>query len=238
MRRMSGVLAAATIALVSALPASAQGMERMMVTANQVEESARISAPAVYRQIPADFVMVAITYQSATRDAAERRKELETMFDRLKAKAGKTQGFSLAGGTLGQSMADIDTVLFTDVYSSDYSGTGRFTLTLSIDTKEEESFEALMKRAQDFVASIDTQGRAEAYLGDTQYIGARDVAKHRADLVGDIAKEVSDLRRNFGMSSTTKVILTGLESRIITQPSGPLELEIFIPYTLTLEAGN
>ena len=134
-------------------------------------------------------------------------------------------------------MADIDTVLFTDVFSSDYSGTGRFTLTLSIDTKEEESFEALMKRAQQFVVSIETQGRAEAYLGDTQYIGARDVAKHRADLVGDIAKEVSDLRITFGMTGS-KVILTGLESRIITQPSGPLELEIFIPYTLTLEAGN
>jgi hypothetical protein len=34
------------------------------------------------------------------------------------------------------------------------------------------------------------------------------------------------------------VVLTGLENRIITQPSGPLELEIFIPYTLTLESGE
>lgn len=235
MRRMFGFLMLAAIASGVALPASAQGMERMMVTSNQVEESARISAPAVYRQIPADFVMVAITYQSATRDAAERRKELETMFDRLKARASRTEGFSLAGGTLGRSMADIDTVLFTDVYNSDYSGTGRFTLTLSIDTKPEESFEALMKRAQQFVSSIEAQGRAEAYLGDTQFIGARDVAKHRADLVADIAKEVSTLQTAFGPNGS-KVTLTGLESRIITQPSGPLELEIFIPYTLTLEA--
>lgn len=237
MRRMFGFLMLAAIASGVALPVSAQGMERMMVTSNQVEESARISAPAIYRQIPADFVMVAITYQSATRDAAERRKELETMFDRLKARASRTEGFSLAGGTLGRSMADIDTVLFTDVYGSDYSGTGRFTLTLSIDTKPEESFEALMKRAQQFVSSIEAQGRAEAYLGDTQYIGARDVAKHRADLIADIAREVSGLQTAFGPNGS-KVTLTGLESRIITQPSGPLELEIFIPYTLTLEAGS
>lgn len=238
MRAMSLVLATVMLAASAALPALAQDMERMMVTSNRVEESARISAPAIYRQIPADFVLVAVTYQSATRDTGERRRELETMFDRLKAKAAQTDGFSLSGGTLGASTADIDTVLFGDVYTQDYSGTGRFTLTLNIDTRAEESFEALMKRAAAFVSGIEISGRAEAYLGDEQFIGARDVAKHRADLVADIAKEVSGLRRQFGATQETKVVLTGLESRIITQPSGPLELEIFIPYTLTLEAGN
>jgi hypothetical protein len=235
MRFKSALVALSLIAAIPAAPALAQDMQRMMMTSNQVEESSRISAPAVYRQIPADFVMVALTYQSGSRDTAERAKELETMFGRLKAQAAKTDGFSLAGGTLGQSMADIDTVLFTDVYTNDYSGTGRFTLTLSIDTRPDESFESLMKRAKTFVDSIDTAGRAEAYLGDNQFIGARDVTKHRADLLGDIAAEVAALRTSF---APAKVTLTGLESRIITQPSGPLELEIFIPYTLTLESGE
>lgn len=235
MRRVLSVLALSALIALPGLPAMAQGMERMMVTSNRVEESARVRAPAVYRQIPADFVMVALTYQSATRDTAERRKELETMFNKLKAKADKTAGFSLAGGTLGQSMSDINTVLFTDVFTTDYSGTGRFTLTLSIDTREGESFEALMKRADQFVKSIETSGRAEAYLGDSQFIGARDVAKHRADLVADIATEVRGLRELF---APARVTLTGLESRIITQPSGPLVLEIFIPYTLRVESGE
>lgn len=235
MRRFSIALVISALAILPGFPAMAQGMERMMVTANRVDESARVRAPAVYRQIPADFVMVAITYQSATRDTAERRKELETMFNRLKARADKTPGFSLAGGTLGQSMSDIDTVLFTDVFTTDYSGTGRFTLTLSIDTREGESFEALMKRAQAFVNSIETSGRSEAWLGDSQFIGARNVTKHRADLVADIATEVRSLREQF---APARVTLTGLESRIITQPSGPLVLEIFIPYTLRVESGE
>lgn len=235
MRFKSVLVALSVIAAIPAAPALAQDMQRMMMTSNQVEESSRISAPAVYRQIPADFVMVALTYQSGSRDTAERAKELETMFGRLKAQAAKTEGFSLAGGTLGQSMADIDTVLFTDVYTNDYSGTGRFTLTLSIDTRPDESFEALMKRAKSFVDSINTAGRSEAYLGDNQFIGATDVAKHRADLVADIAAEVTALKTSF---APAKVTLTGLESRIITQPSGPLELEIFIPYTLTVESGQ
>lgn len=235
MRLKSAFVALSLVSAMPAVPAFAQDMERVIVTANRVEESELRSAPAVYRQIPADFVMVAVTYQSATRDTAERTKELETMFNRLKAKAAKTGGYKLAGGTLGESTADIDTVLFTDVYRTDYNNTGRFTLTLSIDTKPDESFERLMARAQAFISSIEVQGRAEAYLGDDQFIGARDVTKHRADLVADIAAEVKGLQTSF---APAKVTLTGLESRIITQPSGPLELEIFIPYTLTLESGE
>ena len=234
MRRSIVSLALSAIVLMPAGLAAAQDMERVIVTANRIDDAEMQSAPAVYRQIPADFVLVALTYQSATRDTGDRAKELETMFTRLKVKAAKTDGINLIGGTLGQSTADIDTVLFTDVYINDYSGTGRFTLTLSIDTKKDESFEALMKRAQTFVSSIETAGRSEAYLGDDQFIGARDVAKHRADLVADIAAEVAALKTSFAPAEVT---LTGLESRIITQPSGPLELEIFIPYTLTVASG-
>ncbi|MBY9065259.1 hypothetical protein K1X12_00020 [Hyphomonas sp. WL0036] len=230
--------AAAALAAIFALPTAAQDMERIIVTANRIDTDDMRAAPAVYRQIPADFVLVSVSYQSATRDTGERRKELETMFNRLKARAAKTDGFSLSGGTVGESTADIDTVLFGDVYSADYSGTGRFTLTLNIDTRKDESFEALMKRAEAFVDSVEITGRAEAYMGDEQFIGARDVAKHRADLMTDIATEVSNWRGKFGGLTGTKVVLTGLESRIVTQPSGPLELEIFIPYTLTLEAGS
>jgi hypothetical protein len=232
--------AGAVLALLLAAPAglaSAQDMERMIVTANRVDASTMRSAPAVYRRIPADFVLVAVTFQSATRDEGERQKELETMFKRLKTKAAQTDGIDLSGGRLGSSTSDIETVLFTDIYANDYNGAGRFTLTLSVDTREGESFENLVARAEDFVMTIKVEGRAEAYLGDEQFIGARDVTKHRSDLMADIANEVAGLRETFGAAGT-KVTLTGLENRIITQPSGPLELEIFIPYTLVLETSG
>jgi len=235
MRFRSALAALSFILALPAAPVLAQEMERSIVTSNRMVDGGRRNAPAVYRRVPADFVMVAVTYQSGTRDTAERSKELETMFNRLKAKAAKTAGFSLGGGTLGQTTADIETVLFTDVYKTDYSNSGRFTLTLNIDTRPDESFEALMARAKAFISSMEMAGRSEAYLGDEQFIGARDVAKHRADLVADIAAEISGLKTSF---APAKVTLTGLESRIITQPSGPMELEIFIPYTLTLVSGD
>ena len=234
MRRALSLLVLSALIALPGLPAAAQGMERMMVTANRVDESARVRAPAVYRQIPADFVMVALTYQSATRDTAERRKELETMFNKLKAKANTTAYFSLAGER-SASQCRTSTRCCSRMCSRPIIPDRTFTLTLSIDTREGESFEALMKRADQFVKSIETSGRAEAWLGDSQFIGARDVAKHRADLVADIATEVRGLRDLF---APARVTLTGLESRIITQPSGPLVLEIFIPYTLRVESGE
>jgi len=230
--------ALAAVAMLAAAPpglAAAQDMERVVVTASRIDEDSMRSAPAIYRRIPADFMLVAVSYQSATRDPGERKKELETMFIRLKEKAAKNKGYDLSGGTLGQSTAEIDTVLFTDILQADYSGTGRFTLTLSVDTKEGEPFDRLMKRAEDFVMTINTAGRAEAYLGDDQFIGARDVTKHRADLLADITAEVRNLQTQL---APAKIILTGIENRIVTQPSGPLELEMFIPYTLTVESGG
>jgi hypothetical protein len=72
------------------------------------------------------------------------------------------------------------------------------------------------------IAPGQRAARAEAYLGDDQFIGARDLTRHRANLVADIASEVKALQASF---APVRVTLTGLESRIITQPSGPLGLE-------------
>ncbi|MEX1250139.1 MAG: hypothetical protein WEA77_02975 [Hyphomonas sp.] len=187
MRFKSLLIALSLILAAPAAPVLAQGMERAGVTSNRIVDGVRRSAPAVYRQVPADFVMVAVTYQSGTRDAAERSREPAAMFGRLKTKAAKTDGFSLGGRAPGQSTADIETVLSTDVYTTDYSNSGRFTLTLNTDTRPEESFETLMARATAFITTMDMAGRSQACLGDEQFIGARDVAKHRADLVADIA---------------------------------------------------
>lgn len=222
--------------LASLAPAGAQevrSLETVTVTASRIDSDSLRTAPAIYRRIPADFVLVEVSFQSGSRDPAARKRELDTMFGRLKKAVSDTAGYDLLGGELGASSAAIDTVLFDDIYA-DYSGQGHFTLTLSIDTSPGESFDLLMRRAEAFLAKVKTEGRAEAYLGDEQYLGARGTDKHRADLIADITEEVTTLRLAFRPAVVT---VTGLESRVVTQPSGPLELEIFIPYTLAIESG-
>jgi hypothetical protein len=233
MRNM--LIAAGLLGLVMAGPATAQGqLQNVVVTASQIDIDDLVAAPAVYRRVPADFVQVAVTYQSGTRDAAERKAELATMFDRLKKAITGAEGYALYGGTLGESSAPIDTILFDDVYRS-YGNQSSFTLTMSIDTRPAETFDKLMERTSKFVKDIKAAGRAEAFLGDEQFLGARHTDKHREALLNDLGAEVRMLRQMFDASEIT---VTGLESRVITQPSGPLEMEIFIPYTLTIESAS
>ncbi|MEQ9315039.1 MAG: hypothetical protein RLN72_04250, partial [Henriciella sp.] len=142
--------------------------------------------------------------------------------------------FDLLGGEIGEAPAPIDSVLFTDVLAN-YGTQGSFRLTLSVDTRQGETFDALMKRAQAFIDGVKLQGRAESYLGSEQFIGARNMDRHRQALLQDIAADIANLRGPLGASH---VSVSGLESRVVTQPSGPLELEIFIPYTLEADWGE
>ncbi len=223
------------LAMGSLFPAQAQEsrMQTVTVTASMVDAGDLRAATAIYRRIPADFVLIEVNFQSASRDPGARRSELETMFGRLKKSVAETAGFELSGGEIGESSAPIDTVLFDDIYNV-YSNQGHFTLTLSVDTRPGETFDLLMQRATAFLFGIKTAGRSEAYLGDEQYLGVRGTDKHREDLLADIRQEVSKLQNRFQPATVT---IGGLESRVVTQPSGPLELEIFIPYTLKVESG-
>lgn len=207
-------------------------LDTVTVTASRIDNGDMQTAPAVFRHVRADFVLVEVNCQSASRDPGARKTELETMFSRLKKAVSSTSGYELFGGELGLTSAPINTVLFDDIYA-DYSSQGHFTLTLSIDTKPDETFDMLMRRAAAFLEGIKIEGRAEAYLGEEQFLGARGTDKHRADLISDIRKEASALQQTFAPAIVT---VSGLESRVVTQPSGPLELEIFIPYMMSVES--
>ena len=234
MRRI--LVSAAILGLVLPLSATAQEarQQTVVVTGSRLSVDDLRSAPAIYRRIRADFVQVQVICQSGSRDASERRSELEKCFDALVSKAASTDGFSLEGGDIGESSAPIDSVLFGDVYST-YNNQGSFRLTLNVDTREGETFDKLMERAEAFLKSVKLSGRAESYLGTEQYLGARNMGAQRQNLLSDIAEEIQNLRGPLGASAVTA---TGLESRVVTQPSGPLELEIFIPYTLKVEWGE
>ena len=46
------------------------------------------------------------------------------------------------------------------------------------------------------------------------------------------------MQSSFGGSATpVSVNLSGMESRALTRPVGPLDLEIYIPYSMSLRSG-
>ena len=55
--------------------------------------------------------------------------------------------------------------------------------------------------------------------------------RFRPELVAAISEEVNMLGGAFGASEVT---ITGLDQRTVTQPTGALSLDVYIPYTLTI----
>jgi hypothetical protein len=95
-------------------------------------------------------------------------------------------------------------------------------------------------RAEAFIKGVEVSGRAEATTGADQYIGVRDPAKHRTDLLRKIAEDTRLMQDVFASTGAPGVSpgisITGLASRVKTRPVGPLEIEMFIPYSIVLGA--
>lgn len=212
-------------------------MESVVVTASYIDDDNRRGTPPnIYKSVPADFILTQLTCSSGTRDAVERKAELSSVFEEVTRTVRETPGFDLAAGEANGALAPIETVRFSDVYaSSSYDQRGRFDLVLMTDRKDERTFEGLFKRAEDFVDDLEMSGRAECFLDDEQFLGLRDASKHRADIISEIADEVRRLKEMF---APARITITGLEGQVVSQPSGPLELQLFVPYSLSLQSGD
>ncbi len=62
-----------------------------------------------------------------------------------------------------------------------------------------------------------------------------DPKKHRDTLVKAIADDVKMMQSSF--TGPVQVSLTGMEQRTVTRPVGPLDLEIYIPYSMSVRSG-
>jgi hypothetical protein len=101
-----------------------------------------------------------------------------------------------------------------------------------------ETFDTIRTRTERFVADTPLNGRVEAVIGDSQFLGVSEPKKHRDTLIKAIADDVRLMQSTFGGGSTpVSVSLTGMEQRVLTRPVGPLDLELYIPYTMQMRSG-
>ncbi len=208
----------------------------VVVTATRLNPEDLQKTPNVFLRVPADFVQFGLTCQSSTRDVADRRRELEGTFESLLDWDLRTDGFELNGGEAGYEIVPMETVSFDEIYSEfGYQAGGGFDLTLAVDIRNDENFEGVKGRVESALDGMAFRGRVECFSADEQFLGLRGLDEHRADLLQSISDEVEQLQAAMGAD---KVTVTGLESRVISQPSGALSMDVFIPYLISLEVGR
>jgi hypothetical protein len=245
-RRLAAVTLLAS-AFVAA-PALAQNDDEMIVVTAMKRQSAEDAAlpvdviqmgqPLPYVSIiaPADFVIFTVTLETGTRSADEATRELERTFAALTTKVERAQGVVLEVGEPGNS-SELETTEAREAIESRYNGDrSRIPLVFKFAVQKDDTFRTVRMRAEKFISEIQLTGRAEAITGDIQYIGVTDPKKHREALLKKIAEDSRTIQTIFAGASTgaTAISLTGLEGRVRTRPSGPLEMEIYIPYSIVL----
>lgn len=235
---MKRLFLTAVAAAALGMPASAQVVRgNQLVAQSNFVSRQQVNIPQVSIIVRADFVLFSLNYETGTRSPEAREAELEKMFKTINDRAARAEGITIEVGSPGDSAA-IETAALKELIQ-DEGDRSRISLVLKIAVREKDTFDAIRARTEKFVADTPLTGRVEAVIGDSQFLGVTDPKKHRETLVKAIAEDVKLMQSTFGGSATpVSVNLSGLEGRVQTRPVGPLDLEIYIPYSMSLRSGG
>jgi hypothetical protein len=202
-----------------------------------VDRNAR-DAPTISIIARADFVLFSISLTTGTRSLDSRREELSRSFRSFTERAARIEGMAIEVGQPGLS-ASLETAAIGEIIEERGEDRSGIDLVMRINVRDKETFNQLRDRAEKFVRETPLNGRVEAIIGDSQFLGMAEPLKHRAALLKAISEDTKALQALFGgADSPVAVSLTGLENRVLSRPVGPLDLEIYIPYSMSLVSGE
>ncbi len=232
------LLALAATAAIAAPAAHAQVVrgDQIVAQSNYVSRQ-QTAIPQVSVVVRADFVLFSVRYETGTRSIDERQSELEKTFNQVTQRAGHTNGdVVIEVGQPGNSAA-IETAALKELVVR-VDERSYIDLVLKVAVKPADTFDAIRARTEKFVADSPVTGRVEAVIGDSQFLGVSEPKKHRETLIKAIAEDLRLMQATFGgPDSPVRVSLSGMEQRAQTRPVGPLDLEIYIPYAMSLVSG-
>lgn len=233
------LLACAAMIAIAAPAAHAQVVrgDQIVAQSNYVSRQP-VAIPQISVIVRADFVLFSVRYETGTRAVDERENELSRTFTSAIQRAGRTNGdVVIEVGQPGNSGA-VETAAIKEVVM-DVGDRSYIDLVLKVAVKPNETFDAIRARTEKFVADTPVNGRVEAVIGDSQFLGVSEPKKHRDTLIKAIAEDVRLMQASFGgPNSPVRVSLSGMEQRAQTRPVGPLDLEIYIPYSMSLVSGS
>lgn len=236
MKRLIGLAVSVFALTAGAAQAQVVRPDQIVAQSNFVSR-APANVPQVSVIVRADFVLFSVRYETGTRSVDERSSELARTFQSVVQRAGRMNGdIVVEVGQPGNSAA-IETAAIRELVQ-DEGDRSAIDLVLKVMVKPNETFDQIRDRTEKFVADVPLTGRVEAVIGDSQFLGVAEPKKHRDALIQAIAEDVRLMQATFGAGTApVAVTLSGLEGRAQTRPAGPLDLEIYIPYSLQLRSG-
>jgi hypothetical protein len=236
MKHLLFVVAAAVAIAAPAANAQIVRGDQLVAQSNFVSRQ-QATIPQVSIVVRADFVLFSVRYETGTRSADARENELAAVFKAVTDRAAKAEGMTIEVGQPGFSAA-IETAAIKELIQQDGDDRSAIDVVLKVNIKDKETFDQVRARTEKFVKDTPLTGRVEAVIGDSQFLGVAEPKKHRDTLIKAISEDVRLMQSSFGgPNAPVQVSLTGMEQRVQTRPVGPLDLEIYIPYSMSLKSG-
>lgn len=226
---------AAVIALLAA-PAAAQdaSVEEIVVTGSRMIDWDPDDIPAVQLFRRADNLIVAVRAVNDTREAAGRRNELtQTLRAMARAAAGRSD-IDLSIETDGVLVPLTEDMVSTLTLGVDQgrSDTSVATLVVKTPIAAGDTLDSASGRIEAFVDAVPTVGRSLVDVYGDWQLSIVDPPQYRMAILGLIAEDARRASAAFGAGYSVQV--TGIENRVTWRQAGPLDLGLFVPYTLTV----
>jgi len=227
MRKIHLSLALAVLILLP-LGARAQ-VETVIVTGSRVHDED--DAPHLSITKRADHVITEISVTCDTRELSQRRTELkETLRNMIRA-AGGTSTISLGIGdkiVLDLSESNFDSIIEPDSRAD----TSHAVVIIKTKVSKDDTYNAAIARITDFIASVPKAGRTEVLRQGSWGLTIIGPEQYRDSIVAQIVADARHTADLFGPGNAVQV--EGLEHQVTWYQKGPLDLGLYVPYTLKI----
>lgn len=227
-------LAFAAALTLAASPAVAQEVEEIVVTGSRMVDWDPDDIPAVQLFRRADNLVVDIRVVNDTREAAVRRNELnQTLRALARAAAGRADiDLSIeAEGVLVPLTEDMISTLTLGV-DGNRADTSVASLVVKTPITPTDTLDTASARIETFVESVSGSGRSLVDVSGDWQLSIVDPPQYRSAIMALIAEDARRTTATFGTGYSVQV--TGIENRVTWRQAGPLDLGLFIAYTLTV----
>jgi hypothetical protein len=238
MKTINLCLAAVAGGLLLSTPAVAEdgmAVEEVVVTAERLEEYNPQRTPAVTMPKRADNLITIITVICDTREDAQRKTELKaTLRNLIRAAA---QDKSIALGLGDEVISNLDETMFDAIIgAAQKPDTSQAKIVIKTPVSGSDTFDAAAGRIRAFVKATPKVGRTEVLINGSWELTIVGPGQYRGEITRLVAQDSRRTAATFGEGYGVEV--TGLQLPVSWYQSGPLDLALFIPYTMTVKVGK
>lgn len=194
--------------------------------------------PNIQLKRRADNLVVSVRVVCDTRDAAQRRQEINETLRAMARAAGADAAIELSLDSSGNVIAFDESMVPNLSFFSDDGrpDTSAVTLVIKTPIAQTDTLQAASNRIRAFVTGAPRTGRSDLRIMDDWEPTVISPDQYRPVLLSAIAGDAATTAAAFGPDYRVEV--GGLSRQVTWRQAGPLDLMLYIPYQLGVTPGR